>query len=148
MPLPTSSLRKQGPISRALSIGCGVWVPALRPLRGLGRDDEDVYLPLSSEVFSTGHTSNNESRTLRSRRALGSAARDPVRRAAEIRGRSRSGRHLLPARGGASRDAAQYGAGAGRLSRRSHARDLAHAARAAGLSASALLAASPDRRNL
>jgi len=30
---PTSSLRKQGPIRRALSIGCGVWVPALRPGR-------------------------------------------------------------------------------------------------------------------
>src|SRR6267154_2550265 len=34
-----SSLRKQGPIRRALSIGCGVWVPALRPFHGPGRDD-------------------------------------------------------------------------------------------------------------
>jgi tripartite-type tricarboxylate transporter receptor subunit TctC len=30
---PTSSLRKQGPILRTLSFGCGVWVPALRPGR-------------------------------------------------------------------------------------------------------------------
>src|SRR5882762_11923125 len=28
MPFPESSLRKQGPIRRAFSIGCGVWVPA------------------------------------------------------------------------------------------------------------------------
>ena len=34
-----SPLRKQGPIRRALSMGFGVWVPALRPRRGLGRDD-------------------------------------------------------------------------------------------------------------
>jgi len=33
---PTSSLRKQGPIRCALSIGCGVWVPALRPVRRAG----------------------------------------------------------------------------------------------------------------
>src|SRR5260370_11914583 len=30
---PPSSLRKQAPIRRALSIGCGVWIPALRPGR-------------------------------------------------------------------------------------------------------------------
>src|SRR5258708_27426565 len=33
MPLQMSSLRKQGRILRAPSIGCGVWVPALRPGR-------------------------------------------------------------------------------------------------------------------
>src|ERR1017187_7341692 len=33
IPLHESSLRRQGPIRRALSIGCGVWVPALRPGR-------------------------------------------------------------------------------------------------------------------
>jgi penicillin-binding protein 1C len=38
-----SPLRKQGPILRALSIVCGVWVPALRPLRGLGRDDRGEF---------------------------------------------------------------------------------------------------------
>ena len=43
--LTKSSLRKQGPIRRAPSIGCGVWVPALRPLRGLGRDDAEVCGP-------------------------------------------------------------------------------------------------------
>jgi hypothetical protein len=43
--LPRSSLRKQGLMLRALSIGCGVWVPALRPRRGLGRDDEDLCTP-------------------------------------------------------------------------------------------------------
>jgi hypothetical protein len=40
-----SSLRKQGPIRRALSIDCGVWVPAQRPLRDLGRDDNNVCVP-------------------------------------------------------------------------------------------------------
>ena len=43
-----SPLRRQGPIRRALSIGCGVWVPALRPLRGLGRDDGEVCAHLSN----------------------------------------------------------------------------------------------------
>src|SRR5258708_11092382 len=44
MPLPESSLRKPGPIRRALSIGCEVSVPALPPLRGLGRDDTGVSM--------------------------------------------------------------------------------------------------------
>ena len=51
-------------------------------------------------------------------------------------------------RGGASCHAAQHGAGARRLSRRGGARHQAHAARPAGLSASALFAAAADRGNL
>src|SRR5436309_1532418 len=47
MPLQMSSLRKQGPILPAPSIGCGVWVPALRPLRGLGRDDAALAVACS-----------------------------------------------------------------------------------------------------
>jgi hypothetical protein len=65
--LSSSSLRRQGPniraftpvfdglCSRALSMGCHspsktgvnalmVWVPARRPLRGLGRDDTRVHM--------------------------------------------------------------------------------------------------------
>ena len=76
------------------------------------------------------------------------SAGDPVRRAAHLRAGRRRCRHLLPACGRASRHAAQYGAGAGSLSRRGGARDQAHAPRSAGLSPPALFAAAPDRGDL
>src|SRR5580704_8841843 len=104
--------------------------------------------PLSLKIPPTVQKSKNESWTLRPCRALRSAARDAVRRTAQVCRRRRGGRHLLPARGGASWHAAQHGAGAGRLSGGGGARDLAHAARAARLSAAALFAAAPDRGNL
>jgi hypothetical protein len=42
-PLYESSLRKQGPVLRGLSIGCGVWVPALRPGRQRRRFHHTLY---------------------------------------------------------------------------------------------------------
>jgi hypothetical protein len=67
---------------------------------------------------------------------------------ARVRAGRRRRRHLLPARGRASRHSAQHGAGAGNLSRRGGARDQAHAARSPGLPAAALFPAAPDRGDL
>src|SRR5262249_38340961 len=54
----------------------------------------------------------DENRTFRPRRARQASARDPVRRAPHVRQGRRRGRHLLLARGRASRHAAQHGTGA------------------------------------
>ena len=51
-----SSLRKQGPMRRALSIGCRAWVPALRPLCGLGRDDAEVLHGIQKHPLTPAHS--------------------------------------------------------------------------------------------
>src|SRR5262252_753740 len=116
----------------------------LRSMRATVLRWSSSHLP-THQHFCRNH---HESRTVRSRGVGRSPARDPLRRAPAIRRRGRRGRHLLPARGRAPRDAAQLGAGSRRLSRRARARDAAHAARSARLPAAALLAAAPDRGDL
>src|SRR5205807_746350 len=72
---------------------------------------------------STAWRGLDESRTFRPRRARPAPACDLVRRAPYLRQGGGRGRHLLPARGGAPRNAAQHGAGARGLSRRAGARN-------------------------